>query len=254
MDESVVLPPMPFLTGRGSLLFLMLGLLLVYLARQLGRGGRLGQRWGVRYSARLLLWSEWTRALGWLLALSSAARWTLARLSPPAALWLSVSAFALLIVTGTFRDIAGALFTRLRYRVDRADFVRVGTCAGQLSSMHWDHFKLRDPLGEVLVVAGRTLLTEPIHVQPRRRGLRLDCSVAAAVSTEALTRLSDTLAISVYRVPETPLTVRAGDGVVQVSLHVWSVAALDAARQQVVDRLRELERGVSPSGSPIAKA
>lgn len=254
MDETSVLPVVPFLTAAGSWLLLLLGLLLVYVARQLGRGARLGQRWGVRHSARLLLWSEWARLLGWLLALSSAARWMLARLSPLAALWLSASVFALLVVTGTFRDAAGALFARLRYRVERADYIRVGATEGTLWSVHWDHFKLRDRRGEERIVAGRALLTDSIYVQPRRLGLRLECSVPAVLSQDALARLSDTLTISVYRVPDTPLMVRAADGLVHVSFQVWSAAVMDAAEHQLRDRLRELERGTSASGAPAAKA
>lgn len=258
MSDSDLLRSVPYLTGSASLPWLLFGLLLVYVAALTRRGAQLGQRWGVRYSSRVLAAASVLRVLGWLLALTGAARWALTHVSPFAALWLSVAGFALLAITGTFRDAAGVLLARQRFKLAPADHLRIDASQGQLVRVCWDHLELRGQRGEELVIAGRSLLNASVSVQRRRQGLQLECRVAGELSAEALSRLNDALALNVYRVPDTPLHVHAVDGVVQVRLRVWSAACLPAAEQLVLDRMREASRreqtSTRPSGPPAPSA
>ena len=238
-SDTVLRHMAPLFDGSGSVLLIALALFVLGLARVLARVAQLGMRFGIDRGRSAAHVASIMRVCGWLLLLVTSARWSLAQFPLATGLVLTVGLFALLAITGVFRDAAGTLLAQLRYRLGEGDHIRVGDIEGEIHDMHWDHLSLRGTDGQSLLVPGRMLLGGVLRVQPLHEGLLLERCVPCTLSADALGHIRDAIAICAYRIPDTPMTARKVDNGVTLSLYVWSRAALDLAEQQLVAQIRE---------------
>lgn len=210
------------LLGAPSLVLLLVALVLVGSASLLSRVADAGLRLGIDRGQSAARLSGLLKLLGWLVGIFVLLRGLSAPFSASATLLLLASAFVTLALTGVLRDLAGSLYAQFRLRLGEGDQVAFGDTEAQIRRIHWDHLSLRTADGKALLLPGRQVFDQPLHVQPLRQAELLELRFAGNLPVAAIDRVRDAAAVSPYRIGDTPLGIDVGaDGVV-VTLYTWS--------------------------------
>lgn len=225
-------------------------LLLGHLARRLLR---FAWRIGIDRNRRMASWLGFLQ-LGVFLLAAWAALAHLLHAAPAFAFWaLALVAGASVLVLGRpLQNASAGLLMRLRWGLREGDRISVGGRSGTVHDVGLLRTELRSEDGSAVLVPNRVVAHEVVAIEPARgtAAVRVKVPLASGPWAEVSERLRRTAIMSPFRVPETPVSVRADEDAAGawVEVQVWSFDVIRAAERQLLAALLAAPQAAEPTG------